>query len=375
MRIPGKASGLDESLPLVNPALCNFKFYHEESFHPPFEKGGKSSVCITRLRQKFILSQPFFMVLFSDTPTYTCKEITIWLYGVMCMNEELDEMQEVQEEPEQKSKKKSDPKLGILMLQFSACLILATMALCIKFFGGEFYTEVRSKYIDMFEDSTTVEEVMSVIRSPSGGDTSSDDGIALTSSDYTQTSSSEGSNSSTETTSSASDGTESASNSSGGTESSVINTAYTFNFNQINQVANLAAVKANSLYTPVVGTVSSEYGYRVNPITGLYALHAGIDIAADTGTPVSCALDGTVRATGDSDSYGLYIIVTHADNMETLYAHLSAINVTEGEMVSRAQTIGLVGSTGNSTGPHLHFEVHVDGKTLNPRYLLTGLKK
>ena len=118
---------------------------------------------------------------------------------------------------------------------------------------------------------------------------------------------------------------------------------------------------------PAVGHgISSPFGYRIHPITGQYKLHTGVDINVGYGTPVYAADGGTVILAGWNGGYGNCIVINHGNGLTTLYGHLSSINVSVGQSVGRGQTIGLVGSTGNSTGPHLHWEVAVNGQRVNP---------
>ncbi len=124
---------------------------------------------------------------------------------------------------------------------------------------------------------------------------------------------------------------------------------------------------------PVSGNVTSDFGYRIHPITKNKSFHTGIDIAAPTGTEISACYDGTVTETGFTSGKGNYILMDHGDNLQTLYCHLSKISVSEGTVIRAGETIGLVGSTGMSTGPHLHFELRVDGIRCNPAYILKGL--
>ena len=116
---------------------------------------------------------------------------------------------------------------------------------------------------------------------------------------------------------------------------------------------------------PVAGTITSQFGYRVDPITGEVSSHTGTDIACAEGTPILAAADGTVTVANGLDSwggsYGYYVQIDHGGRLETLYAHCSSICVTTGQQVQAGQVIGYVGYTGRVTGNHLHLEVRVDG--------------
>lgn len=116
--------------------------------------------------------------------------------------------------------------------------------------------------------------------------------------------------------------------------------------------------------------VTSPFGYRINPVSGNYGFHTGIDLAVAEGTPVSAAFYGKVKECGEDDVWGKYILLEHSDNCETYYCHLSEIYVTEGAVIRQGETVGLVGSTGWSTGPHLHFEVRINGVRVDPEPLL-----
>ena len=118
---------------------------------------------------------------------------------------------------------------------------------------------------------------------------------------------------------------------------------------------------------PVSGPISSPFGMRTNPISGRFLMHTGIDIAVEMGTTVTAAADGRVISAGWNDGgYGNLIIIDNGGSMSTLYAHLSQIFVTSDQEVKRGQAIGAAGSTGESTGPHVHFEVRIDGKPVDP---------
>ena len=118
---------------------------------------------------------------------------------------------------------------------------------------------------------------------------------------------------------------------------------------------------------PVSGKISSGFGWRRGPFGGGNEHHDGIDIPARTGTHIHAAGGGTVTFSGWRNGHGNTVIIDHGDGMSTLYAHNSRNIVTVGQRVSRGDVIAHVGSTGRSTGPHLHFEVHVNGRPVNPR--------
>jgi murein DD-endopeptidase MepM/ murein hydrolase activator NlpD len=112
--------------------------------------------------------------------------------------------------------------------------------------------------------------------------------------------------------------------------------------------------------------MTSDYGMRTHPVLGRRKRHKGVDLAAPTGTPVYATADGMIGRADYSRSYGLVVYVDHGADLETRYAHLSKLTVADGERVKKGDLIGYVGSTGRSTGPHLHYEVRVDGVAVNP---------
>lgn len=120
--------------------------------------------------------------------------------------------------------------------------------------------------------------------------------------------------------------------------------------------------------SPFTKNHTSSFGMRTNPVTGVYKLHAGADIAAPgiLNTPVTPAKSGKVKYAGWIDGYGNVVVITHGNGIETRYAHLNKIATSDGAQVEPGQVIGYVGSTGNSTGPHLHFEIRIDGKPYDP---------
>lgn len=117
---------------------------------------------------------------------------------------------------------------------------------------------------------------------------------------------------------------------------------------------------------PSYKRISDDYGYRMHPILGVKQFHNGIDMAAPGGTPILAAYDGTVVAAAYSSSMGNYVMIDHGDSLYTIYMHASALYVSKGQEVSRGEKIAAVGTTGRSTGNHLHFSVRLNGNYVNP---------
>ena len=121
---------------------------------------------------------------------------------------------------------------------------------------------------------------------------------------------------------------------------------------------------------PAYGAVTSNFGYRDHPTIGRYAPHGGVDIAADKGDQVLAFADGVVDSVGEDRDFGKYLYLTHPNGVTTFYAHCSAVCVQKGEQVQVGQKVAQVGSTGKSTGSHLHFEVRLDGVRLDPLHYI-----
>ena len=119
-----------------------------------------------------------------------------------------------------------------------------------------------------------------------------------------------------------------------------------------------------SLIKPITGTITSRFGARSSIRS---SAHTGLDISSPTGTPIKAAAPGTVIWSGRKGSYGYLVVISHSNGVQTYYGHCSALYVSAGQSVSQGQTIAAVGSTGNSTGPHLHFEIRVNGVAYNPQ--------
>lgn len=139
-------------------------------------------------------------------------------------------------------------------------------------------------------------------------------------------------------------------------------------YGAVSSVVNPTAETPN--IWPVAGPISSYYGYRTSPGGIGSTFHEGVDIAGDYGTPISATAAGTVMQAGWVGGYGYLVEVKHADGIVTRYGHNSAVLVYEGQHVDQGSMIALMGSTGNSTGPHCHYEVRIHGEAVDPMYFL-----
>ena len=139
-------------------------------------------------------------------------------------------------------------------------------------------------------------------------------------------------------------------------------------YGAVSSVVNPTAETPN--IWPVAGPISSYYGYRTSPGGIGSTFHEGVDIAGDYGTPISATAAGTVTKAGWVGGYGYLVEVRHADGIVTRYGHNSAVLVYEGQHVDQGSMIALMGSTGNSTGPHCHYEVRIHGEAVDPMYFM-----
>lgn len=141
--------------------------------------------------------------------------------------------------------------------------------------------------------------------------------------------------------------------------------------NAARQAAIAATFARIPAFLPVASvSESSDFGYRTDPFHGGGAFHAGLDLTGHTGDAIHAAADGVVVRAGWWAGYGKVVVIDHGNGLETRYGHLSRFHVKEGDVIRQGQVIGGMGSTGRSTGTHLHFEVRVDGKALNPQPFL-----
>lgn len=254
-------------------------------------------------------------------------------------------------------RKEKDQKLNILVLQTVTVVVILLFALGIRFFGGDVYNELSVLYHEKFDEITRTSEVLEP-EDKLPLDSNNESNVTDDEIDENTGSTIKDDESNIEEYDPEIDGEV---------------TGHILNYDEIETTT--VAANINTLQWPVVGRISSEYGYRNHPITGKYSLHNGLDIAADSGTEILSAYDGVVKSAGYSSTYGYYMIITHSDNLETLYAHCSKLKADEGDVVKKGDTVALVGSTGRSTGPHLHFEVRVNSYRIDPQWLLSELRE
>jgi murein DD-endopeptidase MepM/ murein hydrolase activator NlpD len=132
-------------------------------------------------------------------------------------------------------------------------------------------------------------------------------------------------------------------------------------------------IAATPTLAPVQGLVTSLYGKRVSPITGQNRMHQGLDIAAPLGSPIRAAAQGVVKRVGYAEDYGNYVEVSHGYGVLSRYAHAKVISVKRGDKVGKGETIGAVGMTGRTTGPHLHYEIEIGGRKVDPSSFINAL--
>lgn len=241
--------------------------------------------------------------------------------------------EEETEETEQEEKKK-DRKAGKLLrsrflisIQVGACLIILVAALGTRLFGGSIYETVKRWYVGSVNESIMVNVTKDDLLEIFQKNTSS-----VSDTDVAQT----------------------------GAKPQANTLAVTYGKNQEGPVTLSVLLKS-----PVAnGTISSSFGERDGKF------HQGLDIAADTDTPITASLTGTVKEAGENDSYGKYVLLDHGSGIETRYAHCNSVSVKQGDHVNMGDEIAKVGSTGDSSGPHVHLELLIDGTPYNPQTVL-----
>ena len=265
---------------------------------------------------------------------------------------------------------------GVLAVQCIACAVLVLLALLLRAAGGVAFAELRRR----FNVGVARNELLSALAALWDGDPESavsgvlreqNDGIADAPESSVPDSSTPSNDGGTSKDGGTSGGGAAESSDAPSAASTSPSAAQTAGFAP---PAGAAAVALTVRGLPVPplpsGTLTSGYGYRTDPLTGARAFHRGVDIAAPAGTPVAAMLFGRVAAVGESGSLGHFIRIDHGDGVEVLYAHCSRVLAAEGAVVRAGETVALVGSTGRSTGAHLHVQVSAAGTVFGPGRLV-----
>ncbi|MBQ8504034.1 MAG: M23 family metallopeptidase [Clostridia bacterium] len=271
-------------------------------------------------------------------------------------------MDENRTREKKKTEKEKDFYSTVIVCQFFLCLILVGTLFLLDLYGGNFGSAVTEKISVILSQSSSQEDISSavgVIREFFSGESLSVFGTSVT--DYETTS--EKAETTLEDTKASGITEEYTTIPMGGEDLQIFEATEKTSFSPY--------VTTDKLLNPIEnGRYTSYFGYRTNPITGEWSFHTGLDIAAAQGTKIRSALSGTVTTVGEDSRAGKYIIVTHSQGFQTFYCHCSEILAEEGMNLNKGETVALVGSTGWSTGPHLHFEVRRNGIRLNPLWAL-----
>ncbi len=247
-------------------------------------------------------------------------------------------------------KNKKDYLTKTLLLQFSVCLMLFLLLFLLKYNNSSFFYEIEEIFSSKLEENLKAEEIESVFKNIKNYET-------------TQTTEVE---KETEYIPLEEPSLSAEIIAGGGSDVKVTSE------DDIPDNASVADYTLNQkMVLPVVGNVTSEFGTRIHPISGDLRFHAGIDIAAELGTNIYSAFDGEVIYADYDQWNGNFLKIQHDNGIMTVYCHCEKLNVKKGQKIRAGEVIATVGSTGSSTGPHLHFEIRVDNVSYNPQKALS----
>lgn len=302
-----------------------------------------------------------------------------------------------------KLKTPEKPKSSFFLtgFQIGTCVFILAVALALKQFGGSYFVTAKSYVKEALQKSITSEEVTAVLHRigeqlPDAAEVFSSGVVPSGSSGNSQSKATSGASSGSSAAASSGSGSSSKSSPSSNISASSTNTAAASSLKMMNcaftggedlpaidsaisadksQMPPVSASLAPFKVTirpimPVSGRLTSVYGYRVNPITKKYSFHTGMDIAAAEGTPIVAAYAGKAEQVGKSADYGNFVLLDNGGGIKTFYGHCQVVLIKQGDTVKAGQTIAKVGSTGASTGDHLHFEIRVNSKFENPQWVI-----
>lgn len=246
-------------------------------------------------------------------------------------------------------KNKKDYLTKTLLLQFSVCLMLFLLLFLLKYNNSSFFYEIEEIFSSKLEENLKAEEIESVFKNIKNYATTQTTEVE----EETEYIPLEEPSLSAEIIAG------------GGSDVKVTSE------DDIPDNASVADYTLNQkMVLPVVGNVTSEFGTRIHPISGDLRFHAGIDIAAELGTNIYSAFDGEVIYSDYDQWNGNFLKIQHDNGIMTVYCHCEKLNVKKGQKIRAGEVIATVGSTGSSTGPHLHFEIRVDNVSYNPQKAL-----
>ncbi len=253
------------------------------------------------------------------------------------------------------NKNKKDYLLRTLLLQFLVCLILFGVLLALKTGNSKFFTELENTFSKKLEDNLTIEEAKSVFTNITANKTNeTNDNISETEVITTETETVfvpfEEPSLSAEIIAS------------GGKDIKVSSN------DDIPKNVSVDSYKLNKkMVLPLKGEITSPFGVRTHPISGDLRFHAGIDIAAEMGSNIYSAFDGEIIVADYDKWNGNYLKIKHDNNITTIYCHCEKLNVKKGQKIRAGEVVATVGSTGSSTGPHLHFELRINNISYDPQ--------
>ena len=266
-------------------------------------------------------------------------------------------------------KKKSSVGWQLIAVQSISCVVVILIALIFRLIGGSAFSQLRQSFNQSIMSNSILATFAALLDGPGSSGEGSDGGGTAGSTTTGSGSSPSAAEGATTTGESSSTGGTTASPAAAGGSDLAVTERKAFYAPEGATFAPLTISRCAA--KPLeAGKVTSYFGYRENPIQGGISFHQALDIAADAGSPIAAMYFGIIREIGENDSYGKYIKIDHGNGIEVLYAHCSEILVQKDAVIRAGETVAKVGSTGDSTGPHLHVEVRVNGVAYDPAYVV-----
>lgn len=256
----------------------------------------------------------------------------------------------------------------LIAVQSISCLVVILIALVFRLIGGSAFAQLRQSFNQSIMSNSIVATLAALLDSPGSGGGESSGGTAGSTAAGSTTAPAAGAGSTTTagngTTTTTATGTTATTVAAGGDDLAVSEPKVLY----APEGATFAPLTINQRAAKPLaeGKVTSYFGYRENPIKGGISFHQALDIAADSGAPIAAMYFGVIQEIGENDSYGKYVKINHGNGIVVLYAHCSEVLVHKDAVIRAGETVAKVGSTGESTGSHLHIEVRVNGVAYDP---------